>query len=130
MRMRSVTWTRVALVVALMSCSDRERAPATPPQPGLTPTATVVHYRYSTAPALDTDLSGMITQLEARVQGSPASPLDMTDLAELYHRRALQDGALEDYQRSETLARQSLEKMPTHNGAHPSGNKRSPRSTG
>ena len=83
----------------------------------LTPTPAAVHYRFTTSPEVDTDLPGMITQLEERVNSPIGSPLDMTDLAELYHRRALQNGDLADYQRSEELARKSLELMPTHNGA-------------
>ncbi len=105
----------VALVVVLRSQCKPHADLAFDRQ--LSPDPVVTRYRYSTAPVLDTDLSGMIKQLEARVQGSLGSPLDMTDLAELYHRRALQDGDLADYRRSETLARQSLEKMPTRNGA-------------
>jgi len=107
----------VALALALVLGDRRQPRAATPLHSELAPDPAVVRYRFSMAAAPDADLDGMIAQLDERVQSSLGSPPDMTDLAELYHRRALQDGDLADYQRSEALARRSLEKMPTHNGA-------------
>ena len=107
----------VTLALAIGLRGSRAQRIATPEQPDLRPAAAIIRYRFDIAPALDFDLPGRITQLEGLVNSEIGSALDMTDLAELYHRRAQQDGALADYQRAETLARQSLEKMPMRNGA-------------
>jgi tetratricopeptide (TPR) repeat protein len=120
--MRFGTWIAVVaaaggavLSIALVMCAQPAAAPAARSE--LAPDPAAVLYRFSTSLAVDADLSGMITQLEGRVNSPIGSPLDMTDLAELYHRRALQNGDLADYERSDALARTSLERMPTRNGA-------------
>lgn len=107
----------VAAALVMLVRDQEEPRVATPPQPELAPDPALIRYRFSIAPALDFDLPGRIAQLEGRVNSEIGSPLDMTDLADLYHRRAQQDGNLADYQRAEALARQSFEKMPARNGA-------------
>src|SRR5262249_46239880 len=57
-----------------------------------------------------------IAALEARVAAQP-SPFDDAELADLYLRRAQQDGDPQGYRAAEAMARRSLERLPAPNPA-------------
>ena len=76
-----------------------------------------VHYRYATTAGAASDTSSIIEQLEARAATPIASPEDLGDLADLYVRRAMLDGDPDDYKRAEEMARRSLAKRASPNGA-------------
>ncbi len=84
----------------------------------LAPETAAFHYRYSTASTADTtaETAATIAALEARLRAM-ASPFDEAELAELYFRRAQLDGDPESYRTAETLARRSVELLPTPNPA-------------
>jgi Tfp pilus assembly protein PilF len=84
----------------------------------LAPDPAAVHYHHSIAAAPDAaaQVADAIAALEARVQAMP-SPFDDAELAELYFRRAQQDGDPADYQLAETRARRSLDALPSPNPA-------------
>ncbi|CAN5919388.1 hypothetical protein BH11MYX3_BH11MYX3_20790 [soil metagenome] len=100
--------------VLLVASSHRARARdgMTQARGPLSPDPAIVHYRYPIAAAqidpLD-DLSATITALEVRVSQPVASPMEMADLADLYLRRAQMAADPDDYKRSETVAKRSLE---------------------
>ncbi len=104
-----------ALTLAAAGCDTPKATPATRSE--LAPDPAVVRYRYADAPDLEADVPGMIAQLEERVNGPIGSAMDMSELADMYQRRALQDGDLEDYKRAEAMARRSLAAMPERNSA-------------
>src|SRR5688572_24165493 len=86
----------VALVLGCRGATPDETRPQAP---------SVTRYRFATATATATatvtDDTLAIRELETRVLDPAASPFDMSDLAELYLRRAQRDGDAEDYARSE-----------------------------
>jgi tetratricopeptide (TPR) repeat protein len=84
----------------------------------LAPDPAAVHYRYSIDAASDAEAQAAdaIAALEARVQAMP-SPFDDAELAELYFRRAQQDGEPADYQLAEARARRSLDALASPNPA-------------
>ncbi|HEX3474925.1 MAG TPA: hypothetical protein VHT91_07775 [Kofleriaceae bacterium] len=84
----------------------------------LAPNPAAVHYRHAIDVASDAEAQGAdaIVALEARVQAMP-SPFDDAELAELYFRRAQQDGDPADYQLSEARARRSLDALASPNPA-------------
>jgi tetratricopeptide (TPR) repeat protein len=84
----------------------------------LAPDPAAVRYRYPIRVASDasTQDAEAIVALEARVQAMP-SPFDDAELAELYFRRAQQDGDPADYQLAEARARRSLDALASPNPA-------------
>ena len=95
----------------------RDARPLAPAGSVLALDLAVVRYRFADAPAPEAELSSAIRDLEARVKEPVASPFDITDLAELYLRRAQRDGDDADYRASEAMARRSLDLLPFPNGA-------------
>jgi tetratricopeptide (TPR) repeat protein len=123
MRLLDVVWVGGSLVLALgcrKSEAKAKQAPAVVAPAAATHGAgldmSVVRYRFVDAPAPEAELTSAIHDLEARIADMP-SPFDMTDLAELYFRRAQRDGDQDDYARSEAMARRSLEMLSFPNGA-------------
>jgi Tfp pilus assembly protein PilF len=96
----------------------RLHRPATAERDELAPDPAAVHYRYSIDAASDAEAQAAeaIAALEARVQAMP-SPFDDAELAELYFRRAQQDGDPADYQLAEARARRSLDALASPNPA-------------
>jgi len=94
------------------------RAAPAAPRGELAPDPAAVRYRYSTAPAADVtaDSASTIAALEARVRAMP-SPFDYAELADLYFRRAQQDGDAAGYQTAEAAAKRSLALLPAPNPA-------------
>jgi len=84
----------------------------------LAPDPGALRYRHAIRASSDaaTASADTIAALEARVQ-SLASPFDHAELADLYFRRAQQDGDPDDYKVAEARARRSLELLPTPNPA-------------
>lgn len=82
------------------------------------PEPAAVRYHYSIDAASDAaaQAGDVIAALEARVQAMP-SPFDDAELAELYFRRAQQDGDPADYQLAEARARRSLDALASPNPA-------------
>jgi tetratricopeptide (TPR) repeat protein len=85
----------------------------------LRPDPAAVHYRHPlvTNRAANDELEAGITALTARVTATPASPIDLTELADLHFRRAKLTGNPADYAESERLATRSVEILPSPNGA-------------
>jgi tetratricopeptide (TPR) repeat protein len=123
---RLALWTGAAglvvgavLVGAVAVVRLHRPAPAAPDElAALGPDPAAVRYRHSIAPASDAEIQSRdaIAALEARVQAMP-SPFDDAELAELYVRRAQQDGDPADYQLAEARARRSLDALPSPNPA-------------
>jgi tetratricopeptide (TPR) repeat protein len=84
----------------------------------LAPEPAAVRYRDPVDAASDAaaQAGDTIAALEARVQAMP-SPFDDAELAELYFRRAQQDGDPADYQLAEARARRSLDALASPNPA-------------
>lgn len=96
------------------------RPPAAPPALALAPDPSIVRYRHAlgAAGAAAGELAAATLQaLEAKVTSPAASPLDMTELAQLYLRRAKESGDPKDYEAAAKLATRSLEILPSPNGA-------------
>ncbi|MBC7793722.1 MAG: hypothetical protein H7Z43_08435 [Clostridia bacterium] len=81
----------------------------------LSPDKDAVHYRYGATPR-STSVSSSIADLEERVRKLP-SPIDLTELADLYVQRGQETGDREAFVKAEALARQSLEILRSPNGA-------------
>ncbi len=120
---RLAVWTGAAGVVVgavlvgavAIVCLHR---PATAARDELAPDPAAVRYRPSidAAEGAEAQAADAIAALEARVQAMP-SPFDDAELAELYFRRAQQDGDPADYQLAEARARRSLDTLPSPNPA-------------
>ena len=103
-----------ALTVGCKPSQDRsDRAPST----DLVPDQTLVRYRYPTTRDAAAQVSSIIKQLEERTGTPVASPEDLGELADLYVRRALLAGDVEDYRRAEDMANRSLALRASANGA-------------
>lgn len=86
----------------------------------LRPDPTALHYRHSlTAPGAtpERELDEGIAALEARARNIPPSPFDLSEMADLYFRRAKLTADLKDYARAEELAQRSLAILPSPNSA-------------
>jgi tetratricopeptide (TPR) repeat protein len=95
----------------------RQAAPAaSQPCFELAPDPGVIAYKLAIAPAADSDLASEITGLERRIDDKTASPFDLGDLADAYYHRAQISGDPNDFDRSEALAKRSLEILPYPNG--------------
>ncbi|HEX2688993.1 MAG TPA: hypothetical protein VHN14_20365 [Kofleriaceae bacterium] len=125
---RLAIWTGAAgllvgAALAGMVAMAHEPPPSAPTDPidhhlELAPDPAAVRYRHSTTAPGDVtaDTASTITALEDRVR-SMASPFDYAELADLYLRKAKLDGAPEDYQTAEAMARRSLDLLPAPNPA-------------
>src|SRR5690349_7600019 len=110
----------IAGAIALIVWPVREPAHATGITTTLAPDPTAVRYRFNVANGTDprVELDEMITALDARVKGAATpSPLDMSELADVYYQRGQLTGDKNDYAQAETLATKSLEILPSPNGA-------------
>jgi tetratricopeptide (TPR) repeat protein len=105
--MRSAGW--LAIVLAIGCAADGRPASAVKPA--------AVHYRYATTRDTASNTSSIIEQLEARAATPIASPEDLGDLANRYVRRAMLEGDPDDYKRAEEMARRSLARRASSNGA-------------
>jgi tetratricopeptide (TPR) repeat protein len=116
MRLLDVVWVGGSLVLAL-GCrnSEAKQQPIVAARDAQLDMS-VVRYRFVDAPAPEAELSSAIRDLETRV-ADVSSPFDMSDLADLYFRRAQRDGDNDDYRRSEAMARRSLALLSFPNGA-------------
>ncbi|HEU4732828.1 MAG TPA: hypothetical protein VFT22_33265, partial [Kofleriaceae bacterium] len=118
---RLALWTAAAGIVlgalvaaAVATCRLHRRATWAG---GLASDPAAVHYRYAIQPpAIAPDAAGAIAALEARVQ-EMASPFDLAELADLYLRKAQQDGDPADYKAADAMARRSLALLPDPNPA-------------
>jgi len=106
----------LAGVIALAVWPRRAAAPIA--HTSLTPTGDQVRYRFEVGNAPDPriELDQMIKELERRVQAS-SQPMDMSELADLYYKRAQAGGEKQDYEASEAMAKRSLDILPAPNGA-------------
>src|SRR5262245_28788997 len=104
---RLAAWTAMAGLVAgavLGTCLAR-RAPV---RSALALDPASVRYRYTTTPVdAAADTASTIAALEARLAAQP-SPFDASELAELYLRRAREDGDAQGFAAAEAMARRSL----------------------
>lgn len=84
----------------------------------LRPDPAAVRYRHeiTNTTLSHEDLDAGIAALTARVAAT-ASPIDLTELADLHFRRAKLTGNPDDYARSEQLAERSVAILPSPNGA-------------
>lgn len=89
----------------------------------LSPDASALRYRHPIAPdaqltaAARRELDDNIAGLETRAETVIASPIDLTELADLYFRRGKLTGAAKDYATAEALATRSLAMLAVDNGA-------------
>ncbi len=81
------------------------------------PTQGGVRYRYPAVRDPTAQTTSIIKQLEERATTPIASWEDLGDLADLYVRRALLAGDVEDYRRAEDMAHRSLALRASPNGA-------------
>lgn len=99
-------------VVAAASVIGAHRASAVvTPRGALAPEMSAARYRYPVTAARiapTDDLNETIAILEKRIAEPVASPMEMTDLADLYLKRAQIAGDPADYARSEAVAKRSL----------------------
>jgi len=109
-----------ALVVGAVAATalHRPAAAARGELAALAPAPAALRYRYPLLPASDAraEAAEAIPALEARVRAMP-SPFDDAALAELYFRRAQDDGDQADYQLAEARARRSLDALASPNPA-------------
>jgi tetratricopeptide (TPR) repeat protein len=88
----------------------------------LYPDVAIVHYRFSSSPTVapGPDPSATIVALEARgkaPQAHPLDPLEEAELSELYLQRGLLEGDARDFEKAETLAQKSLQRLSWPNSA-------------
>lgn len=97
---------------------DAPRSSAAALRDPLRPDPAAVRYRHALASTTlsHEDLDAGIATLTARV-ATTASPIDLTELADLHFRRAKLTGNPDDYSKSEQLAERSVAILPSPNGA-------------
>jgi tetratricopeptide (TPR) repeat protein len=116
----SATAAMFFLAHALSSSAD---ASARRAQARLLPEPAALHYRHALTPdaqltaAARHELDDGIAGLEDRARTVIASPIDLTELADLHFRRAKLTGAVVDYATAEQLAKRSLAALAVDNGA-------------
>jgi tetratricopeptide (TPR) repeat protein len=112
----------IAAAVAVAAVAIATRRPAPPPArpSALAPDPQLVRYRHPiiagddvTPPDVDTAIAG----LEARLRTPSPSPLDLTELANLYLHRAKLTGERKDLAAAEDAAQRSLAALPSPNAA-------------
>lgn len=94
--------------------------PTRTPATKLSPAPAASRYRFSSTAAPDPrrEIDDTIAALEARVKAAPTpAPFDLSELADLYFRRAQLAGDRRDYDRAGELAKQSLAILPAPNSA-------------
>ena len=109
------TWSVAAALTPGCKPSRERVEPAQ--RTDLVPDHAVVLYRYPTARDPAAQTTSIITQLEERAGTPIASPEDLGELANLYVRRALLAGDVEDYKRAEDMAHRSLALRASPNGS-------------
>ncbi len=118
MRFLGPTMLAISCMVFAGGCrSSREHAPTTQDANALVPDLAAVRYRYATTRDAAAQTDSIIKQLEERAATPIGSPEDLGELADLYVRRAMLAGDVEDYKRAEDMARRSLALRASPNGA-------------
>jgi tetratricopeptide (TPR) repeat protein len=116
-----------ALAATIVAVATRRPAPPPARPSALAPEQELVRYRHPIAAAAaanadeggaaEPDLDSEIASLEARLGKASPSPMDLTEVAELYLRRAKLTGERTDYAAAEAAAERSLALLPSPNGA-------------
>lgn len=122
LHLRSVRWAALLVLCAaagVTAIAMRSHSPVIR-RGALAPDAEAVRYRYSIAPVageFSDDAAEDLVTLEQRVRTVAPSPFDLSELADLYLRRAKRSGDGKDYAASEAMAQRSLQILPSPNGA-------------